>query len=378
MTVALLYAAMSVFLIGAAVCARVMSLPPALAVSAVKTALPTVYFANYFAGTWTFLDDVAYFEQGLLLLGRDYNPAMLLFDQEALAFLMELSGGHHLLYGWFNAVAQSVFGEHYYAAVFVNVALTFGIAMFLYRLAIANDFSEAYAKGLFVFVCFHWELLAWSSLVNLKDTLVLFMTSAFVYAATQWARTHQVKFVVAVVLLIFMFYWIRFYVPLFLLAAFLLYLPWMASRRTFLAAVFAVFGLVLIYGSTIGWNNVSLLVEKLNLTAAMVTGAARMVLTPLPWSIDPEYSFLFLPAIFHWLFLLPMSVGAILLWQTRPYLRPLFIYLILMLLLYGAFEELQGPRHRVQLLFIYGWAQYHSLWLIFYRRPASKSPWALA
>lgn len=378
MTVDLIFAAITVFLIGATICARVISLPSALAVSAVKVALPTVYFANYFTGAWTVLDDIAYFEQGLRLLERNYNAVMLLLNEEALAFLMELAGGHHLFYGWFNVVAQSMFGEHYYAAVFINVALTFGIAMFLYRLALVNDFSEAYAKGLFVFVCFHWELLAWSSLVNLKDTLVLFMTSAFVYAVTQLARTHRPRFLLAAVLLIFMFYWIRFYVPLFLLGAFLLYLPWMVSRRVFLTGVFAVLGLVLIYGSLIGWNDISLQVEKLNMTPSLVTGIIRMVLTPLPWSIDPEYSFLFVPAIFHWLFLLPTSIGAILLWQTRPYLRPLFIYLALVLLLYGAYEELQGPRHRIQLVFVYGWAQYHFLWSIFHRRPASKAALALA
>jgi len=55
------------------------------------------------------------------------------------------------------------------------------------------------------------------------------------------------------------------------------------------------------------------------------------------------------------------------LWREQPQVRPLFVYLAIALLLYGAFDELQGPRHRVQLIFIYAWAQFHFVWYVLHK-----------
>jgi hypothetical protein len=63
--------------------------------------------------------------------------------------------------------------------------------------------------------------------------------------------------------------------------------------------------------------------------------------------------------------LIPTVVGCIMLWNEVPRARVLIVYLLVALVAYGAgLDELQGPRHRVQLIFIYAWAQFHFLWYL--------------
>lgn len=364
----LMLAAATIFVLGMAICLRVLSVPASMAVAGTKTALPFVYFSLFFDGSWTFLDDMSYLEQGQKLLASGYDPWTFFFNGEAFAQLVALSGGHHIVYGWYNLLAQWVFGEYYFSPVFLNVGLTFVAGYFLYRLAIATGFSLPYARGLFVFFSLHWELLAWSSLVNLKDTLVLLMTMALIYAALRLAQTKWTRYAVGTGALIFAFFWIRFYVPmLLLLAAFPAFLGRMPERRYMGAAIFVVSVLGLSYGAYVGWENLILQLQRLDLGSGMLFGTGRMVLTPLPWSVEPEYTFLLLPAVLHWLFFVPAVVGGVMLWREQPQVRPLFVYLAIALLLYGAFDELQGPRHRVQLIFIYAWAQFHFVWYVLHK-----------
>lgn len=365
LTTDLLISAGTLFLVGMAICLRVLSVPASMALAGIKVTLPFVYFVFFYNGSWTFLDDIGYFEQGQELLAQGYDPFLFFFDGEALQRLMALSGGFHILYGWYNLLSQWMFGPHYYSPVFLNVGLTLGAAYYLYQLAIISEFSTRYARGLFVFFSLHWELLAWSSLVNLKDTLILFMTIVFVYAAVRVIQTKRKKYVIALVGLFFLFFWIRFYVPLMLLLAALVSLPWTAGRRgkKWVAALL-VAGFGATYGMFIGWENVLGQLARLDITAGALEGMIRMALTPQPWSIDPEYTFLLLPAMLHWIFFIPAIVGGVMLWRERPQLRFLLVYLAIALLVYGAFDELQGPRHRVQLIFIYAWTQFHFVWYL--------------
>jgi len=312
-----------------------------------------------------------YLEQGQELLAQGYDPFSFFFDSEALLHLIGMSGGHHILYGWFNFLAQWMFVPYYYSPVFLNVGLTLGAAYYLYQLAICGKFSKQYARGLFIFFSLHWELLAWSSLVNLKDTLILFITIAFIYAVVRFVQTKSKKYAFTLIGLVFLFFWIRFYVPLMLALAVLVHLPWSAGQRGkwVLAMLVTVFGAV--YGTYLGWEKVLGELGRLDITVGAFLGAIRMALTPQPWSIDPEYSFLLLPAILHWVFFIPAIVGGVMLWRRQTQLRLLFVYLAIALLVYGAFDELQGPRHRVQLIFIYAWAQFHLIWYLL-RRSTSK------
>jgi hypothetical protein len=92
-----------------------------------------------------------------------------------------------------------------------------------------------------------------------------------------------------------------------------------------------------------------------------------MILTPQPWNVESEYSFLVLPAAFHWFFFLPTAVGGYLLWQRSKESILLIIYLFVVILFCSSFEELLGPRQRFQLVFVIAWMQFHFLWSIITR-----------
>jgi hypothetical protein len=357
--------AASFFLGGLWISSRVLRWPTAVVVSSVKVFVPFIYFEYFSRQQWTFLDDVTYFEFGRSFVEWGYNPITIFLERDAIANLMMLSGGRHIMYGWYNFVAQWAFGTYYYSPVFLNIGLTFFAGLLLYRLAIANNFSKSYARGLFVFFLLHWELLTWTSFVNLKESLVMFLTIASVYAGLKFMETKRQIYAGLLIVLVFLFYWVRFYVPLLLLSSFLVNLILFAKgyRRIWLCV--AAFSIAVVYGFYVGWGQIMEEADKLVFGGGIADGAFKVAVTPRPWSIDPIYSFLLVPSLIHWVLFVPTILGCVMLWRGAPKLRLLLIYLVMALCLYGSFEELQGPRHRLQLVFIYGWAQFHFIWRLF-------------
>lgn len=54
-------------------------------------------------------------------------------------------------------------------------------------------------------------------------------------------------------------------------------------------------------------------------------------------------------------------------WQFNTKARILLLYLLIVIGFYGIFPELQGPRHRVQVVFIIAWMQFDFLWYLLVR-----------
>jgi len=102
----------------------------------------------------------------------------------------------------------------------------------------------------------------------------------------------------------------------------------------------------------------------LNELVFTLSGIVHIILTPRPWGISPEYSFLTIAAVLHWLFLLPTVIGGGMLWRQSKEAALLIIYCLVLIVLYGSYAELQGPRHRLQLVFIIAWMQFHFFWHI--------------
>ena len=92
---------------------------------------------------------------------------------------------------------------------------------------------------------------------------------------------------------------------------------------------------------------------------ALTNDFGRFCLTPLPWKIEVNYTFLTIPSILHMAMFLPAVIGAIMLSRECPGARLYLIYLLGAIVFYSATEELQGPRQRVQVSFILAWAQFH-------------------
>ncbi|MBD1896896.1 hypothetical protein [Coleofasciculus sp. FACHB-129] len=331
----------------------------------VKVLIPLLYFAFFYDGTWTFLDDIGYQFQGKKMLELGYNPITALVNPDGLSNLMFLSGGRHILYGWWNILGQYLFGKYYYPPVFLNVFLTFISGYFLFRIAHLSGFSRKYSRGLFLFALFHWEIVVWSSFVNLKDILVMTLTIIALYLILRLSKQLKLYDLLSLGGIVFIFFWIRFYVPVVIMIATLIWISlFQKGWRRYILLVLAAIGSISVV-FFLGLEDTLYNLNRLDRNwTTIVLGVIRMALTPQPWSIEPAYTFLFFPSILHWVLFLPAIWGGWMLWWRSREVKLLFIYLALALLLYGAFYDLQGPRQRLQITPIIAWAQFHFLWVI--------------
>jgi hypothetical protein len=340
----------------ALIAGRDMPLPLALVLAAVRVSVPVVYFALYFDATWNVGDDLVYAAHGRELLNCGYNPVTVLLHDHGRGYLQSLSQGHHVLYGWWNLLAMSFFGEHYYAPVFLNVVVTFIGGSLLARTVRQLGFSAGYSLGLQIFWLLHWDLIAWSSLLNIKDVLVQTLTIAILYCLVGFVVERKTRFLVGFLMIAQLFWWIRFYVPVIVLTAVMIWMltQWNDSRKYLfvpLGAMAYYFVAPLISGAKDYWQ-----------FNTLFYGTVRFTLTPIPWNVEQVYEYLVIPTSLHWLSFIPAMIGAGFLWGESKYARLFFIYLACLVGLYAITEDLLGPRQRFQVAFLFAWAQFHFAW----------------
>ncbi|MGB5051838.1 MAG: hypothetical protein WBO46_23020 [Caldilineaceae bacterium] len=337
-------------------------MPPfaALFVTFIKIAIPFAYFAWFADGQWILFDDMTYVRRSRELLEAGYTPWEALTTANGRLVLLVVANSRHYFYYWWNLLAQWSFGEYYYAPVFFNIGLTFVAGYFWVRILRTMQFSTAYQTASLVFLLLHWELLSWSSLMNLKDTIVLTLTIVslllFIWLIL---RKRQIISILCLAGVFLIFTTIRFYVPVLLIAAVSLWLlfEWHTKRKFLLLGLLIPPALFIILPNT---QRAARLLDPMGI----FYGSIRFFLTPQPWDVDPTYSFLLLPSIIHWLMLLPAIAGGYLLARRHRFTRLLLLYLVAIVAFYAIFPDSQGPRHRYQVVFLIAWVQFHFLWLI--------------
>ena len=209
--------------------------PVALALVMLRVGISTVYFTEYFDGSWCALDDVTYFNESASMLDHGWTPLSLILTPEGHDTLGGVAGGHHFLYYWQNLTAMYFFGEHYYAPVLVNVLLTFVSGFLLCRTTQLLGFSRLYRIGLELMYLLHWDVITWTSFVNLKETGVQMLTVAGFYCVVRFIHRRDWMSVAGFVLVLQLFYWIRFYLPMLILIATVLWALWQwQDQRKFL------------------------------------------------------------------------------------------------------------------------------------------------
>ena len=227
----------------AALLLALQDLPALLAipVTLLRVGIVTVFFAEYFDGSWCMNDDRNYFNEAITLLNQGYNPITAFLTSDGYDALGSAAGGHHFLYFWVNMSAMYFFGEHYYAAILVNVLFTFISGYLLVRIAQLLGFSRNYRIGLEVLYLLHWDVITWCSFVNLKESLVQMLTVAEFYFVVRFIQRRDWTSVVGFVLVLQTFYWIRFYLPMLILAATVLWAlwQWQDNRRYLLVPIAA-------------------------------------------------------------------------------------------------------------------------------------------
>jgi hypothetical protein len=340
-------------------------MPLILAAPAVllRVGMTALYFALFFDGSWCMADDLNYFDDSARMLRDGFNPISVLFTSDGLDALYNAATGHHILYYWWNMTAMYCFGEHYYAAIFLNVLCTFVSGFLLNRIATMLGFSRNYRVGLELFFLLHWDGITWGAFVNLKDCLVQMLTVAGMYCVVRFCLLRDWWSVIGFAVILQLFYWVRFYLPVLILVSTVIWAVWQwRDPRKYLllpiicaATYFAV--------PTIG-NSGDAIEPR-----GFVYGFCVILVSPLPWQwIREEFWVLGVASGFHLLFLLPAAYGAWQLWQTSRMFRLFIIYLFVVLSFYAVVEDLRGARQRFQLSFIFAWLQFQFLWSM---RPAA-------
>lgn len=357
-----LWAAVVVTALGVLVLRRTMPLVVALGAMLFKTGLAVTFALTGDVARWSLIDDVRYYWQGRELLALGHDPFSDLFNQEIMLRLVSLSEGFHVLYGWFNYLAQWLVGPYYFAPVILNVLLTAIAARLLWALLREVGAPDGECTATAVAFLLYWDVLAWSSFVNVKDNLVLALTIGLVLAYVRLGRGVAWGRVVAILVLSLLFLTLRFYVPMVALLAFL---ASSANARGFVTRHrWSAVAMLLALGAGIlallGQQLLAYAVSFLQFSpVALAQGVVRILLTPQPWSIDPNYEYLLLPSVLHITLLVPALLGFWALWRHYPAARFLVIYYAATMLLFAAFPRQQGPRYRYQVVFMMVWSLVH-------------------
>lgn len=180
---------------------------PALSIFSgfIKSGLFAIYYGFYFDGTYTFLDDWTYLEGGKELFSGEIGVTNIL---EHLDFVKEIGGGSHVLYYLINSYAFKAFGYGYYSPVALNILLTIAIAFFGARLASRGfGFDKKTSNIFYFFLLLYPDILAWSTIMNGKDILVLFFQiMLLVSIAEYWNGNRGKAILISTPVLFFCFF----------------------------------------------------------------------------------------------------------------------------------------------------------------------------
>lgn len=333
-------------------------------IATIKTSFFILYFGFFFDGTYTSVDDEYYLITGEQIANLFVNHR----EEFSVDQLQAITGGMHILYSTTNAVAFLIFGEFYFSPIVFNIIIGTWAALIGARLLnqqkILRDVDSRY---FFVFFCLHPELVSWSTVFNGKDTFVLFMNVLLLQAASLYLQRRMMMAFLSAAIATSVLFALRFYVPVIFSASFLIYL--IIDRRLSVRKLInlGVVAALVLFFIVPPWEllNYSLDIYK---TAFInpITGAIHFMLTPRPFFTDEIHQFLDLASLFDWILFPILVFGAYVCFRLKNefgYL--LLIYLGVFVLFYGGFYDLNGPRHRLQLLFAISAFQFIGLyWLI--------------
>ncbi len=353
--------ALAVFVIGYVILSRFLPVWAAVLIAAIKALIPLIYFGAVFDnGGWLLSDDVRYYDVGATLVDLGYRPWELVLEPEGRDQLVSIAASRHTLYYLWNMTAQWIIGTYYFAPVFCNIALTFFTGAIVFGTLRLAGMSRTFCQGMLVFHMLHWDYLSWTSLINVKETVVEALLVISLYCVIRFVHRKSWVALLGVAGSFLLLFLIRLYVPFLIIIAVGLWvlLQWDDPRKYPLIPVVA--GLLFVLYLKIGSYDQQLHLHML------IVGAFRYVLTPQPWSVNPGCSFLKIPSLFQWAFLVPAVVGTVQIWRANQTCRLLVLVMLIFIAFYSVFPENQGPRHRVQMVAMFAMVEFQfiSSWLL--------------
>lgn len=317
------------------------------------------------------VDDLNYFTCGQMAYEKIGNDFLAYFERDSLLYLGLINGGKHFGYSILNAYSFILFGENYYSPIIFNIIFSAIGAVYLSKTLSLAGVSKQMTKMFFVFVMLQWDILSWSSFLNLKDIFVFMcVTIAFYNMVKLKVSGFKVVNILGILLACFLLTTIRFYMPYFIILvgiifAFLVNLHRIKSRFGKVLSYILVFGIIpaMFYISFMAVFRAD--IKEFGSLTNPAIGLPRYLITPMPWSIDVNYRFLTFATFFHWA-TMPFSMyGFYILLRKHFYvLLPWLILCVLLGIFYGSFSTLQGPRHRLPLIGFFSLIQFLGLYTV--------------
>lgn len=303
------------------------------------------------------LDDQTYFQESKVIFETANGSISYLFSYNSIEYIASLAGGTHFGYYIYNFLSFVLFGQYYYSPVLLNVFFSILTSILLYRTLIRAGVNKSFCMFFLLFFSLHWDVLSWSSFINLKDILVSFFTVWALNCLIRFRAGERFFPIASFILICFVLLFFRFYLVYFLCLTAFIYLIFMKINKfnfswkgTILKIGVLIIMPVVFYVALIKLFAKSL--ADIGGTTNVLIGFIRFLLTPFPLTIEPDYSFLLFSALLHWL-CLPLLFYGLYLFVKRYFfsLLPFLILTLLLCVFYGSFAELQGPRHRVLISF---------------------------
>ena len=322
-----------------------------------KAGIYVTYFGFIFDGVYTFFDDWTYLVVGLKLLHQNITITNLIDTME---LILPKNSGNHVVYYLHNLYALHLFGKGYFAPVALNILLTAGIAYWGARLAsVEFSMSKKATKLFFLFLLLHPDILAWSTVMNGKDILVLLLHVLLLTAASLYLRGKLPKAIQLAAPVILVLFFLRFYVPL-LFAMALMASNVLADRRNRAGYLLVSTAVLVLMALLTGKDSLQVAINVIiDDFVNPLYGIVRFSLTPIPFNTDENYAFLNLPSFLHWLWFPFVVLGFIHVGRVGTQFSKFFLlYTMVFIALYAMYAELQGPRHRVQMDYAFALLQF--------------------
>jgi len=335
----------------------------ALPILGVKFSIPVIY--RFLSGSiipeYNAIAVDSFYSQTRHILDSGYTPISLLVD--GFGPIGSIMGTRDPFYWWWNGLWITVIEDSLFTPVLANVFVMVLASIVATTLFARLDFPFKYQQLFLVFTIFHWEIVVWSSIMNIKDPLVALGTVSSIYlivAGIESRNNRSLMLILSLLALILLITsYIRWYIPFLLFGTLCVWLiievliRW-ESRPSALSIIFSV--IIIIVGGQYLVNN---FVQQISISHFPL-GFFRYTVGPVPWGVATSYAFLTPAAILHWLLFPAGIVGALLLINNQ-YARLILIYVILMSISYAFSPDASGPRFRLQITLLYSVFQFYGV-----------------
>ena len=334
-----------------------------------KSLIFYIYFTYFTPDLNLRADDLFYFSA----IDRYLNT--LSIENISIEYFNNTAQTYHFIYPLISTLAVLFLGKYYTSLIVMNII----IITFLAILAgtIIKDQKYKWHRQFTIFILIFPELLAYSSATAGKECLVilvhiLFIKSISLHIFKQYNSAFN-YFIIAV----FLSFFIRLYLPFIFFLIFLLSSNFIRinSLKLFLisAVMFVMVGTSIgvmgkdyifypIYMNLIiGYKSLFFMEESiLSALASIPYGIIHFILTPLPINVETEHNYLFIPSILNLIFIPLLILGLIKVFFNNKkklannkfvFERFLFYYFFVFLFCYSLVDFLNGPRHRIQIVF---------------------------